>query len=75
MADRVDTSDDRLWSPRELARFLGYSESTIVRMVTQQPEKLPPRVPMLSRPRWVPSLVHEWVRQAPRISRAGRPRR
>lgn len=56
-------NDDRLWTPRELARFLGYSETTIARMVTQQPDKLPPRVMGLARPRWLPSAALEWVRQ------------
>lgn len=68
-------SDDRLWTPRELARFLGYSESTITRMVSQQPDKLPPRVETLARPRWLPSVAHAWVRDhtAPK-RRVGRPR-
>ncbi len=43
--------DNNLWTPRELAKFLGYSESTIRRMVSQCPEKLPPRVASLGRPR------------------------
>lgn len=36
-------TDDRLWTARELANFLGYSESSVARLVSQQPEKLPPR--------------------------------
>lgn len=53
--------DDNLWTPRDLARFLGYSESTISRMVSEFPEKLPPRVSALARPRWVPEVVREWA--------------
>ena len=33
--------DDNLWTPRELAKFLGYTESTISRMVSQCPDRLP----------------------------------
>lgn len=53
---------DRLWTIRELADFLGYSDKTVARMVSQAPEKLPPRVLALSRPRWEPSVVMQWVR-------------
>jgi predicted DNA-binding transcriptional regulator AlpA len=53
---------DRLWTIRELAAFLGYSDKTVARMVSQAPEKLPPRVLALSRPRWEPSVVMEWVK-------------
>jgi predicted DNA-binding transcriptional regulator AlpA len=68
--------DERLWTARELASYLGYSESTITRMVSQSPDKLPPRVAGLERPRWVPAIAQSWVREqsAPR-SRLGRPRR
>lgn len=54
--------DDRLWTARELSKFLGYSETTVARLVSQEPHKLPPRVEGLSRPRWLPSAVYEWVR-------------
>lgn len=68
--------DDRLWTARELAKFLGYSETTISRMVSQSPEKLPPRVEGLSRPRWLPSAALDWVktRAAPSTPTRGRPR-
>lgn len=56
--------DDRLWTPRELARYLGYSESTITRMVSQEPDKLPPRVAALARPRWVPAAAMDWARDS-----------
>lgn len=73
-------TDDRLWTARELANFLGYSESTITRMVSQEPDKLPPRVAALGRPRWLPSAALQWVREntGPRPvggRRMGRPRR
>ncbi|RZK02241.1 MAG: hypothetical protein EOO76_07605 [Novosphingobium sp.] len=69
-------TDETLWTARELARFLGYCESTVSRMVTQEPDKLPPRVASLGRPRWVPEVAREWARQtsAPPRSRVGRPR-
>lgn len=53
---------ERLWTIRELADFLGYSDKTVARMVSQAPEKLPPRVLALTRPRWEPNTVREWVR-------------
>jgi predicted DNA-binding transcriptional regulator AlpA len=68
--------DENLWTPRELSKFLGYSESTICRMVSQCPEKLPPRVRTLARPRWLPEVAREWAREssfAP-LGRVGRPR-
>jgi predicted DNA-binding transcriptional regulator AlpA len=68
--------DDNLWTPRELAKFLGYTESTICRMVSQNPEKLPPRVAALARPRWLPEVAREWARASSDvpIGRGGRPR-
>ncbi|AUW57533.1 hypothetical protein C1T17_04855 [Sphingobium sp. SCG-1] len=70
------TKEDYLWTPRELAKFLGYSESTICRMVSQCPEKLPPRVATLARPRWLPEVAREWARVSSDlpIGRGGRPR-
>lgn len=66
--------DEKLWTARELAKFLSYSESTIARMVTQAPDKLPPRVAHLSRPRWLPSTVLEWAKTRSPASVRGRPR-
>lgn len=65
-----------LWGLKELADFLGYRESTLARMVSQKPDSLPPRVAALSRPRWEPGVVDQWVREqsALRTSRKGRPR-
>ena len=69
---------ERLWTARELAAFVRYSESTITRMVSQCPEKLPPRISLLSRPRWLPETVYQWARQSSStkagIVRRGRPR-
>lgn len=67
--------DERLWTARELASYLGYSESTITRMVSQAPEKLPPRVAALARPRWIPSVAHAWAQENTKPARrTGRPR-
>lgn len=67
---------DRLWTARDLARFLVYSEATVARMVSQAPDKLPPRVAGLGRPRWDPETVRRWVaEQSQGRSRGGRPRR
>ena len=67
---------DILWTPRELAKFLGYTESTICRMVSQCPDRLPPRVATLGRPRWLPAVVREWamVNSDQPLGRRGRPR-
>jgi len=70
-------SDDQLWTARELSKFLGYSETTVARLVSQEPQKLPPRVEGLSRPRWLPSAVLEWAKGNTSTSgqvRRGRPR-
>ncbi|PQM26754.1 hypothetical protein CVO77_17290 [Sphingopyxis lindanitolerans] len=53
--------DDKLWTARELAKFLGYSETTVCRLVSQCPAKLPPRVATLPRARWVPEIAREWA--------------
>lgn len=77
MSDKFrDMEDENLWTPRELAKFLGYSETTICRMISQRPEKLPPRVAALARPRWVPAVVREWARVSSELptGRGGRPR-
>jgi len=74
-----DPNDDRLWTSRELAKFMGYSESTVTRMVSQEPDKLPPRVASMARPRWVPSICRKWAiensgRSVARRQVGGRPR-
>lgn len=68
-------TDNQLWTARELAKFLAYSESTVARLVSQEPHKLPPRVEGLSRPRWLPSVVMEWASgNTGAAARRGRPR-
>lgn len=81
MADLARSTDECLWTARELAAFLRYSENTVARMVTQEPEKLPPRISVLGRPRWLPSVAIRWAREnsapipAAGTTRRGRPRR
>ena len=68
---------DKLWTQRDLAAYLAYTESTIARMVSQQPDKLPPRVAGLGKPRWHPEVVKQWAfNQSTGIVRChtGRPR-
>lgn len=67
-----------LWTPADLARFLGYAESTVVRMASSDPDKLPPRVRALRKPRWVPEVCRQWVLDHSRAEvkpRIGRPRK
>lgn len=68
-----------LWGPAEVARFLGYKESTVTRMVSSDPQKLPPRVAAVTKPRWVPELCREWAMKQSRPAEAkvrqGRPRK
>lgn len=68
--------DDSLWTIRELAMFLRYTESSVRTMASKSPERLPPRVAGLGRPRWSPATVRAWVAApAPAArARAGRPR-
>lgn len=60
-SDPAGLDEDRLWTPADLARFLGYAESTVARMANAEPDKLPPRVPRLFKPRWVPQVCRDWV--------------
>lgn len=70
-----DPFHDRLWGVRQLAAYLGYSESTVAAMASREPEKLPPRVAPLGRPRWEPNTVRAWaVTQSRPPSKKGRPR-
>ena len=75
----ADAGDDRLWTAADLARFLGYAESTVVRMATGEPHKLPPRVSTLRKPRWVPSVCRRWAADNNKAAsggvKVGRPRR
>jgi hypothetical protein len=67
-----------LWTTADLARFLGYKESTVIRMASGEPDKLPPRVRTIAKPRWVPDICRAWVRENSRAEvkvRVGRPRK
>lgn len=72
----MPADDSHLWTPRELALFLGYTESTICRMVSSAPSRLPPRVAALGRPRWLPEVAREWARAKSELTPPGpgRPR-
>jgi hypothetical protein len=72
------TLHEVLWTPADLARFLGYKESTVVRMASMDRERLPPRIRTMSKPRWVPDICRAWVRENSRAEvkvRVGRPRK
>lgn len=81
MAEAATLNNDALWTPADLARFLGYAESTVIRMASAEPDRLPPRVAAMHKPRWLPSVAHQWAAQqsgvtAPQERRKpGRPRR
>ncbi len=84
MTQHSASEEDKLWTTAELADFLGYQRSTVIRMVSQEPARLPPRVGHLAKPRWVPSICWEWAKKgslgdAPALPRParkrGRPRR
>lgn len=65
----------RLWTPEDLAAFLGMSPKTIVAMCSRAPERLPPRVQGLSAPRWVPAICQQWAERQSGVRRkGGRPR-
>ena len=78
MTDRKPVADDgRLRTTHELAAFMRYSESTVNRMVSQCPDRLPPRVATMYKPRWLPETVYQWARQSVTtqtgLTRRGRP--
>lgn len=67
-----------LWGPAEVAQFLGYKESTVIRMASSEPAKLPPRVAALGKQRWVPEVCRKWAatNSAPVAKpKVGRPRK
>ena len=67
---------DTLWTVTELAAYLGYSKATVVTFLSRSPERLPPRVAVLDRPRWVEQVVHEWaLNQSRPRNKGGRPRK
>lgn len=68
---------ERLWTVRELARYLNYQESSVRTLSSTAPERLPPKVPGLGRPRWNPETVRKWALTPEVIvqkKRSGRPR-
>lgn len=56
--------DDEVWGPAELGRFLGYKKETVRSYSTQHPERLPPRIAGLKRPKWLKSVAVKWAREA-----------
>lgn len=71
---------ERLWALADLAAYLGYAVTTVERMSTQAPDRLPPRVAGL-RNRWSPDVVRAWAKERsgastkPAPVKIGRPRR
>lgn len=55
---------DVVWTPEELGRFLGYKKETIRAYSTQHPERLPPRIANIKRPRWLKSVAVKWAQDA-----------
>ena len=66
---------ERLWTVVELAAFLGYKKATVARMVSTDPDHLPPRAPT-HMPRWNPETVWEWSKGVSPLAgpKRGRPR-
>lgn len=76
MAAAPDRPANALWTPIELAQYMGLRPATIVSLSSRDPERLPPRVASMSALRWVPNVVEAWfVRQSmPTKRKGGRPR-
>lgn len=69
--------DDTLWTPVELAAYLGLSPATITTMCSRAPARLPPRVAAIPKPRWVPDVVRDWAAKQSGVGekrKGGRPR-
>lgn len=66
-------ADDEVWGPAELGRFLGYKKETIRSYSTQHPDRLPPRIAGLKRPRWLKSVAVKWARDASIVLPVERP--
>ena len=59
-----------------LAKVLGLSPKTILRLSSQDPQRLPPRVRAMSVLRWDPAAVRAWLtEQSAPPRRVGRPRK
>jgi hypothetical protein len=75
LQDNIDPPP--LWTAVELAHFLGLSPRTVTDLASRKPERLPPRVRLMSRLRWLPSVCYAWVEAnstLARPSKGGRPR-
>jgi hypothetical protein len=57
MSEAIET----LWTPKELGSYLGLSPKTIITLASRAPDRLPPRVAVMSSPRWEPGIVRAWV--------------
>ncbi len=65
-----------LWTVTELAAYLGYSPRTIATFLSRSPERLPPKVIGLARPRWDQDMVKAWAQGQMRArGKGGRPRK
>ncbi|WP_124478376.1 helix-turn-helix transcriptional regulator [Burkholderia ubonensis] len=53
--------NEKLWTRKELAEYLGLSEATIRTYVTSFPDRLPPRMRNFRKSRWNPKDVQEWA--------------
>ncbi|MGH8789753.1 MAG: hypothetical protein ACREYA_32365 [Cupriavidus necator] len=53
--------DDEVWDVKKLATFLGYKEETVRAYSTSKPDRLPPRIAGVRRPRWLKAAVLEWA--------------
>jgi hypothetical protein len=62
MSETLDTPlpNDRLWTMKHLAAYLGFAHSTVQKWASQEPHRLPPPVAACADPRWEPSVCREW---------------
>ncbi|CAK7193117.1 hypothetical protein COMNV_01330 [Commensalibacter sp. Nvir] len=70
--------DYRVIGIEELSHILPYKISTIKRLITQEPHKLPPRIATMGRPAWYLPAIKTWLANRShelRVPRKGRPRK
>lgn len=71
----VTLDKDRLWDTKDVAVYLGVSE-TQVRTLAKKNQTFPPAIrtetgDAISQPRWEPETIKEWVRRPEhKVSRA-----
>lgn len=53
-------STEGLLTKNDLAKLLGFTESTVADYSTRHPDRLPPRVAWSKTPRWEPRVVAKW---------------